>query len=258
MSGNTVSMAWTMPTSGPAVSAIQLEGGPTPGSVLGAIPLGPTPSATVALPTGSFFIRLRSITAGGVSGPSNEIVANVNVPVAPSAPSNLLGLVNGPVLSLAWTPTFSGGAPAGAVLDVTGAAALSLPLGAADTFSYPAVPPGTYTFSVRQVNAAGSSGPSNAVTLTFPGACSGAPQTPANFLALNNAGVLNLTWDPPTSGAAPTAYTVVVGGSYVGALPLTTRSFTIPPPPGTYTFAVTASNACGTSAPTATQTVSFP
>ena len=258
MSGNTVSMAWTMPTSGPAVAAIQLEGGPTPGSVLGAIPLGPTPAATVALPSGSFFIRLRSITAGGVSGPSNEIVVNVNVPAVPSAPANLLGLVNGPVLSLAWTPTFGGGAPAGAVLDVTGPVVASLPLGPAETFTYPAVPPGTYSFTVRQVNAAGSSAPSNAVSLTFPGACSGAPQSPRNFAAFNAGGVLNVMWDPPASGPAPASYTIVVGGSYVGALPMTTRSFTIPPPPGTYTFAVTASNACGTSAPTATQTVSFP
>ena len=258
MSGNSVSMAWTMPTSGPAVAAIQLEGGPTPGSVLGAIPLGPTPAATVALPTGSFFIRLRSITAAGVSGPSNEIVANVNVPAVPSAPANLLGLVNGPVLSLAWTPTFSGGAPAGAVLDVTGPVVASLPLGPAETFTYPAVPPGTYSFTVRQVNAAGSSAPSNAVSLTFPGACSGAPQSPRNFAAFNAGGVLNVLWDPPASGPAPASYTIIVRGSYVGALPMTTRSFTIPPPPGTYTFAVTASNACGTSAPTATQTVSFP
>ena len=258
MSGTTVSMAWTLPTSGPAVIALQLEGGPTPGSVIGALPLGATPAVTVALPTGSFFIRLRSITASGVSGPSNEIVAHVNVPVPPSAPSNLLGLVNGPVLSLAWTPTFGGGAPAGALLDVTGPVVATLPLGPAEMFTYPAVPPGTYTFSVRQANAAGSSGGSNAVTLTFPGACSGAPQAPRNFAAFNASGVLNVIWDPPASGPAPTTYTIVVGGSYVGALPMTTRSFTIPPPPGTYTFAVTASNACGTSAPTATQTVSFP
>ncbi|WP_291987644.1 Ig-like domain-containing protein [Luteitalea sp.] len=258
ISGNTVSMAWTLPTSGPDVIALQLEGGPTPGSVIGALPLGATPAVTVALPTGSFFIRLRSITASGVSSPSNEIVANVNVPVAPSAPSNLLGLVNGSALALAWTPTFGGGAPSNAVLDVTGPVVASLPLGPTETFTYPAVPPGTYTFSVRQTNAAGSSGGSNAVTLTFPGACSGAPQPPRNFAAFNASGVLNVIWDPPASGAAPTAYTIVVGGAYVGALPMTTRSFTIPPPPGTYTFAVTASNACGTSAPTPVQTVTFP
>jgi hypothetical protein len=258
MSGNTVSMAWTLPTTGPAVIALQLEGGLTPGSVLGALPLGPTPGITVALPTGSFFIRMRSITAGGVSGPSNEIVANINVPVAPSAPANLLGMVNGGVLALAWTPTFGGGAPSGAILDVSGAVNASLPLGNVETFTYPAVPGGTYTFSVRQTNATGTSAASNAVTLSVPGACSGAPQTPRNFAAFNAGGVLNVIWDPPASGAAPTVYTLNVGGSFVGAFPTTTRSFVVPPPPGTYTFSITAANACGASAPTATQTVSFP
>lgn len=45
------------------------------------------------------------------------------------------------------------------------------------------MPPGTYTFTVRQVNASGASVPSNPVTLTFLGACSGAPHAPANFQA---------------------------------------------------------------------------
>ena len=259
MSGNTVSMAWTLPTSGPAVTALQLEGGLTPGSVLGALPLGATPGVTVALPTGSFFIRLRTITASGVSGPSNEVVANINVPVAPSAPSNLLGMVNGAELALAWTPTFGGGAPSGAMLDVSGPVSASLPLGNVETFSYPAVPPGTYTFSVRQTNATAASAGSNAVTLTFPGACSGAPQPPRNFAAFNAGGVLNVIWDPPASGPAPTAYTLTVGGSFVGAFPMASRSFVVPGvPPGTYTFSVTAANPCGASAATATQAVSFP
>lgn len=259
MSGNTVSMAWTLPTTGPAVIALQLEGGLTPGSVLGALPLGPTPGITVALPTGSFFIRLRTITASGVSAPSNEIVANINVPVAPSAPSNLLGLVNGGALALAWTPTFGGGAPSGAILDVSGPVSASLPLGNVETFTYPTVPPGTYTFSVRQTNAGGTSAGSNAVTLTFPGACSGAPQTPRNFAAFNSGGVLNVIWDHPASGPAPTAYTLTVGGSFVGSFPMASRSFVVPGvPPGTYMFSVTAANACGASAPTATQAVSFP
>ncbi|MFN7977269.1 MAG: Ig-like domain-containing protein [Vicinamibacterales bacterium] len=259
MIGNTVSMAWTLPTTGPAPIALQLEGGLTPGSVLGVLPLGPTPGVTVALPTGSFFIRMRTITASGVSGPSNEITANINVPVAPSAPSNLLGLVNGNALALTWTPTFGGGAPSGAILDVSGPVSASLPLGNVETFTYPAVPAGTYTFSVRQTNATNTSAGSNAVTLTFPGACSGAPQAPRNFAAFNSGGVLNVIWDHPASGPAPTAYTLTVGGSFVGAFPVAGRSFVVPGvPPGTYTFSVTAANACGASAPTATQAVTFP
>ena len=47
-------------------------------------------------------------------------------------------------------------------------ATASIPLPVTETFSFAGVPPGTYTFSVRAINAAGTSGSSNPVTLTFP------------------------------------------------------------------------------------------
>lgn len=258
MSGNNVTFAWTLPTSGPAPTAIQLEGGLTPGSVLGALPLGVTPSATIALPTGSFYIRLRAIAGGVLSGPSNELFVNVNVPVPPSAPANLLGLVNGGAVQLAWTPTFGGGAPTGSILDVTGALSASLALGPGETFSFPAVPPGTYTFRMRQTNGGGASDPSGPVTLTFPGGCSGAPLPAAKFFAYKAGGMLYLHWDPPASGAAPSTYLLNVTGSFVGTFPMGGRSFSVAAPPGTFTFSIVSTNACGASAATPTQTVSFP
>ncbi|MGE0814627.1 MAG: Ig-like domain-containing protein [Vicinamibacterales bacterium] len=258
MSGNLVSLAWTMPTSGAAPTGMLLEGGLTPGTTLGSIPLGAVPAVTLSLPTGTFYLRMRATTAGGTSAPSNEILVRVNMPVAPSAPANLLGTRNGSGVYLAWTPTFGGGAPVAAILDVTGTLSGSLPLGAGDTFSYPAMPAGTYTFTVRQTNAGGTSAPSNAVTLTFPGGCTGVPQAPANFLAYKSAGQLYLRWDPPTSGPAPTGYTLNVTGSFVGALPMSTRTLTVPGPPGTFTFSVAGTNPCGTGAVTAASALSFP
>ena len=258
MSGSTVTFAWTLPTIGPAPASLQLEGGFTPGSVLGALPLGVTPSVTVALPSGSFYIRLRTLAAGQTSAASNEVLTHVNVPVAPSAPTNLLGFTNGSALGLAWTPTFDGGEPTGATLEVSGTLSGSLPLGAADSFSFGAVPPGTYAFTVRQNGAGGTSVASSPVTLTFPGACSGAPQVPANFLAFKSGGDLFLSWDPPVSGTAPTGYVLNVTGSFVGALPMASRSFSGPGPAGTFNLSVIATNPCGASPPTATRTVSFP
>ena len=146
-------------------------------------------------------------------------------------------LTNGSALGLAWTPTFDG---------------------AADSFSFGAVPPGTYAFTVRQNGAGGTSVASSPVTLTFPGACSGAPQVPANFLAFKSGGDLFLSWDPPVSGTAPTGYVLNVTGSFVGALPMASRSFSGPGPAGTFNLSVIATNPCGASAPTATRTVSFP
>ncbi|MEZ5420893.1 MAG: fibronectin type III domain-containing protein [Vicinamibacterales bacterium] len=222
------------------------------------MPVGVTRSVTLALPSAPLYLRMRSIAGGVASGPSNEVLANVNVPVAPSAPANLLGLAVGSTLRLAWTPTYSGGAPSAAVLEVTGAVNATLPLGAADAFSYAGVPAGSYTFRVRQANAAGLSPVSNAVSLTFPGTCSGAPGVPQNLVAAKSGTTLSLFWDPPATGAAPSAYVLTVTGAYSGSLPFTTRTLTTPVPAGTYNFTVAASNACGTGPGTPVQSVAIP
>ena len=143
-------------------------------------------------------------------------------------------------------------------LEVSGTLSGSLPLGAIDSFSFASMPPGTYTFTVRQTGTGGTSPASPPVTLSFPGACSGAPQPPANFIAFNSGGILSLSWDPPVTGAAPSGYLLTVTGSFVGTVPMNTRAFNGPGPAGTFNLAVIATNPCGASAPTATRTVSFP
>lgn len=258
ISGNTVSLAWTPPASGLAPTAYQLEGGLAPGQVIGALPLGLAPSVTLSLPTGAFYLRLRSVAGASTSAVSNEVQAFVNVPVAPAPPAGLLGLVVGNAVTLAWQNSLTAGAPTGAVLDVSGAINASLPLGLTETFSFPGVPPGTYTFSVRATNAAGTSGASNAVTLTFPTGCSGAPQAPANFAASVSGNVVALGWNPPPAGPAPTSYLLQLSGAFVGALPMTTRALSAPVPPGSYTLRVAAVNPCGTGPSTTATTITVP
>ncbi len=258
MAGNTVTFAWNPPTSGMRPTGFQIEGGLVSGQVLGSLPLGLVPAVTVTLPTGSFYLRVRTLGGFGPSRPSNELLTYVNVPVPPSAPKNLLGLVVGNTLNLAWTPTFGGGAPTNVTLDVAGPVSGSAPLGPTDTFSFAGVPAGTYTLSVRAVNASGSSASSTPVTLTFPTACSGAPQPVANFLAYKAGGSLFLNWEPPATGTAPTSYLLNVTGAYVGSIPTSLRALSGAVPAGTYHFSVVARNACGDSAPTAVQTVSLP
>lgn len=259
MAGNAITFAWALPVSGPTPLGVQLEGGLTPGSVLGSIPIGAVPSATLTLPSGSFYLRVRTLTANGPSVASNEILVHVSVPVAPSPPANLLGMASGSQLTLSWTSTFTGGQPTAAVLDVSGAVSASLPLSGVESFSFPGVPPGTYTFAVRQTGAGGSSLASTPVTLTFPGSgCAGAPQVPANFLAFKSTGSLYLSWDPPVSGPAVTGYLLNVSGSFVGSLPMAARQFSVPAPPGSFTLSIAPFNACGTGTATAGRTVNFP
>jgi hypothetical protein len=259
IAGNQVTLRWNPPVFGPAPDGYVMEAGVRSGEVLASIPTGSAaPTFSFNAPPGSFYLRIHSISGGQRSTASTELRIHVNTAAAPSAPNNLLGMVNGSNLALSWRNTFAGGTPTAVVLDVSGPVSASLPLGVTDTFTFAGVPPGEYTFSVRAVNATGSSGPSNEVTLTFPTACSGAPQVPTNVIAHNVGSALSVTWHPPSIGAAPTSYLVNATGAYVGSVPITGRSVTANVPPGTYNLSVTAVNPCGASAPSPVRTVRIP
>ena len=179
--GNMVSLSWVAPQGGIPPTGYVVEGGLNPGEVLASIPTGGlAPQFTLVAPSGAFYVRIHAVAGTLRSAPSNEIHIVVNLPAPPSAPANLLGLVNGSTVTLSWTNTAAGGATTSLRLNVTGALTTVLPLPMGDAFTYANVPPGTYTLSVTAANASGSSAPSNSVTLTFPGACSGVPDAPTN------------------------------------------------------------------------------
>jgi hypothetical protein len=258
--GNTVTLRWTPPAVGPAPTGYVLEGGVNPGEVLASIATGSAaPTYTIAAPSGSFYVRIYTQTAAGRSAsPSNEIRIHVNVPVAPSAPANLLGMATGNSVALAWQNTFGGGSPANVILDVTGTLSTTVPLGAAETFQFTGVPNGTYTFSLRAQNGGGVSPSSNSVTLTFPSACSGAPQAPTNLLTTKSGSTISVFWDPPTSGAAPTSYVLDVTGAFTGSFPSTGRALSGSAGAGTYNISVRATNPCGSGPGTPVQSVTLP
>ena len=259
--GNRVTLRWTPPTAGATPTQYVLEGGLAPGEVLASFPTGsPYPIFTFVAPTGSFHVRMHSLAGTDRSAASNEILLHVNVPVAPSTPADLLSLVDGSTLNLAWRNTFAGGAPSGMVLEVTGAFAGAFALGPGDTFAFAGVPAGTYTLRLSAINAGGVSAPSNPVTVTFPGPCTALarPNTPIGMLAYKIGNTIFVIWDPAASGPAPTAYVLNVTGAFVGSFPTTGRALSSAAAPGSYGVSVVANNACGTSAPTPVQTVTIP
>ena len=74
---------------------------------------------------------------------------------------------------------------------------------------------------------------------------------------------LNLTWGAPTTGDAPTSYTVLArtapGAAPVAAVPVgAVTSFTTPAPNGTFLLSVSATNTVGTGPESATTSVRFP
>lgn len=257
--GNLVTLRWGLLAGGLVPTNFVLEGGLSPGDVLASIPTGSaSPIFTVTAPTGSLFVRVHAESGPVRSEASNEILIHVNVPVAPSAPADLLAVVNGSSAALVWKNTFGGGAPSSVILDVTGALTMSVPLGRVESIAVDDIPAGTYHVSLRAANAAGSSGPSNPVTMTFPGPCSGAPLSPANFLVYTIGRTVVAVWDPAATGPASTGYVLNVSGTLTAAFSTTVRTVSGAASPGSYALSVHATNSCGTSEPTAAQTVVVP
>lgn len=257
--GTTVTLRWDALPIGPQASTFVLEGGFAPGEVVASIPTGSAaPIFTFTAPNGSFSIRMHGQLGADKSAASNEVPLHVGVPVTPSAPATLLGLVNASTLDLTWKNTFGGGPATALILDVTGSAALSLPMGVTERFSFTPVPGGTYTFRVRQANAGGVGPASDPVTLSFPSGCTGAPQAPTNFLGYRIGATGFVVWDPPASGAAPTGYVLDVSGSFVGSFGTAGRALSGAIAPGSYNVRVQAVNACGASPFTPAQVISLP
>lgn len=259
VSGNNVTLGWTPSPFGTTPTGYIVEGGLTPGALDGTVATNSTASVfTFTAPTGAFYLRVRSIAGTAQSAPSNEVLVTVNLPLVPAAPENLLGLVNGSTLALAWRNSFASGTPSGVVLDVSGDLTTSLPLGLTDTFSFASVPAGTYTFALRATNGVGSSVASTPITLTFPGVCSGAPLPPTNFSATRVGNTITVAWNLPASGPAPTGFVLNVSGAFTGQFATTTRQMMGTVGAGSYTFTVVSTNACGSSSATAPVTVAVP
>ncbi len=259
VAGNTVTLQWTAAA---GATGYLVEGGTTPGGTMGQIPTGSTNTTfSFPSPSGVLYLRVKALGANGAtSAASNEVQVAVNVatpPAPPAAPTMLTGNAVGSRLQLAWTNATTGGTPTALLLHVSGALSLTVPLAPGQTFSYPAVPPGTYTFSTSAQNAAGTSPASNSVTLTFPGTCT-PPGVPTGFQTTRAGNLVTVSWNSPAAGGAPDAYTLHVTGSFTGSVGTAARTLSGTVGPGTYTLAVASTNPCGTSAATPAQTVVVP
>jgi predicted phage tail protein len=202
----------------------------------------------VDVPAGWFYARVRALNGSIPGAPSNEVRVFVNAPVAPSAPANLLALVDGSTVTLTWTPTFEGGAPTSFALEVAGATVATVPAGLVDHTTVAGVLPGTYRVAVRALNDSGHSERSNTVTLTIPAACPGAPAVPVDVRVNRSGRRVSIYWTPGPTGPAPIAYAVIVTGSTLGSVATTERTLSGALGPGTYALSVVAVTPCGVSA----------
>jgi hypothetical protein len=170
-SGGVISLSWTAPLSGGAVSTYIVQAGTASGAsnvFNGAVGAGTAVSG--AVPPGTYFLRVLAQGGGGISGPSNEVSVAVGPAcTAPSAPV-LNGGRSGNVVTIGWSTP-----PGGPVTSYTVLAGSSA--GASNVFSgsvgltnmvSAAVASGPYFIRVVANTACGSSAPSNEVLVSVP------------------------------------------------------------------------------------------
>jgi glucose/arabinose dehydrogenase len=180
--------------------------------------------------------------------------------IAPGAPTNLAGTVQGNTVSLTWNAPSTGGAAVSYVVEA-GSAQGSANLGSASTTATTltgAVPTGQYFVRVRAANTVGTSAPSSDVVLNV--GCT-PPVAPTTLTTTVTGSTVAFAWNV----AAGTTSTVVDAGYAAGATALSTpftaptAGITVPGiPAGTYFVRARAVNACGTSGPSLERTVVVP
>lgn len=222
VSGSTVTLTWTAPSTGDPVTSYVLEAGSSSGaSNLANIATGNAAPIFVAtgVGAGTYFVRVRAQNASGSSAASNEVVVVVGTPTCPTVPNPPIALssaVSGGTVTLTWSAPAGGCAPTSYVVQAgtaPGASNLanSNTGGTATTFVATGVGNGTYFVRVLAQNAVGSSAPSNEVVVTV--GCSIAPNPPVGLSGAVSGGTVTLAWSPPAGGCAPTSYVVQAGSS---------------------------------------------
>ena len=120
-----------------------------------------------SVPAGTYWVRVRSMNAWGMSAPSPEVRVVVDGGTAlPAAPGVLTANVQGGQVSLTWSPPLDGGLPDEYVIDAGPDSNNLVPVArtARPALMAAGVPPGTYSVRVRAVNAAGA-GPAGAIAV---------------------------------------------------------------------------------------------
>jgi 5-hydroxyisourate hydrolase-like protein (transthyretin family) len=219
------------------------------------IPCTGTCSAATAASTGAAINVTNTAWTSGIDFALDDRAS------APAAPTNFRVVLTGTTGVFSWTAPGSNttGAATSYIIDggfAPGATAISIPAGAGTSFTITGIPPGTFYVRVRAINSAGSSPPSNEITLGMSNVGQGLPEAPTGVQAFMLDGLLTMTWLQPARGGPATGYIVEAGSATgltnIGSVTVPGRSLTFAGvPPGFYFLRVRATNAGGASAPSA-------
>ncbi len=261
--GERLTVSWSAPATGLPVTSYQLQAGTAPdANDLADLNVGATTQVVATVPAvRNVAVRVRALS-GAIAGPWSNGTGFVVFGIcgAPAVPASLTSTVAGATVSFTWQPA---GGSTSYVLEAGSASGLAnivaTNVGIVTRFTAVA-PPGTYYVRVRAEGNCGASGPSNEVVVTVAGAS--APGVPVLQPPTVNGSTVTLTWSAG-SGGPPTGYTLTAsttpGGAPIVTAPLsgTSASFNNVTS-GTYYLRLTASNAAGTSSPSAPVTLTVP
>lgn len=171
VSGSTVTISWSAPTSGGAATGYQLMAGTAPGaSNVGVVPLAATSMVVPGVPNGIYYVRITATNTAGVSAPSADVPIVVGL-AAPGAPRSLVAVAPSPgVVSLSWLAPSSGPVPTSYVVvagHAPGASTYQIPV-AGTALAGGGVPAGTYYVRVVALNGATPGPASSEVALVVP------------------------------------------------------------------------------------------
>ncbi len=164
--GTSAQLTWTRPSGAQMPTSYVIEAGTSPGSAnIGSVNVGDTGSFLVDVPPGTYYMRVRGVSASGVSDASNEVVLQGRG--APGPPSDLTSTGAGSVVQLTWRAPASGSVTGYVIEGGTGPGLSNLgvvQVGDVTTLTTNA-PPGEYYVRIRAVNARGVSAPSNEIVV---------------------------------------------------------------------------------------------
>ena len=168
--GGVLSLAWQ--AAGSRRHVCDRRGATAGASNIGSFSVGTATSFSSAALPGTYFIRVRAVSACGSSPPTNEVTLTVAGPTLPSAPTQLQATVTGSTVTLSWQPPAMGVPITTYVIEVglsptTPANLLVAPLGPGVSFAAGA-PSGTYFVRLRAQNDAGVGPPSEQITVVVP------------------------------------------------------------------------------------------
>ncbi len=260
--GSQVAVEWGPPLQGADPLFYVLEVGSTSGAnnLVTAFRVDDAVFDASGVPPGTYYVRIRAVSAGGVGPASDEVelvVGPGTCAARPEAPTDLEAAVNGGTVTITWNESVTPGVTAYRIVaNPFGAGAFFTTLVPAGTTTVTApAPPGVFVVRVRAVSACGASTASNDVVLGIGGALM-PPGAPEDFDAVVNGRAVTFSWTSPLTGGAAAGYVIEAGSgpslSDIARSPIAGTSVTAPNvPPGTYFVRVRAVNGAGVGEPSA-------